>query len=226
MKANHLIILSAYLLLVFSCKKENQVDYTNVEFEATSIAKDGRLKVFTEKGRLISDLNEIKNFINDNTLLQGYELNVSNGESVKFISPDSVYFLNSSGITFKRFAYKIEGSNISFYETYPVRIEAKSSIYDEMVRFKPIFSEQYVVTGLGGAVVYTKRTNTIRGYISKNELKLNQFSFKLFKAQSDAYWQTYNGSQMNVFDENYLKTLTSRDTLAVQAHTMNFKRIN
>lgn len=224
---NNLLTALICLFFLFSCKKEKHNDFINAKFKASSITKDGTLKVFTENGEIITDQNVIAAFTANEDLLLSLDKRSAEGEGIKFVSADSVYFLNPNGTTFGKYAYKIDGANIFFYETIEGFIDGlSSSVHDKIVKFQPTFSEQYTIPGVGGLYTYKRRTNTVKGYITKDELKINQFSFKLRRTQDKDSWQEHSSTLMNVFNEDYLKTLTKQDMLAVQSYSLNFKRSN
>lgn len=223
-----LILVSTFLLT--SCKKESQQKYLNAEFVAASITKDGSLKVFSEGGKVLSDVNVIQNFTKDEMIFSKYDQTSANGERIKFISADSLYFTDAKGTPNARFSYQIQGTQILIQETHTEMMGQldpfAQQLYTAIVKYQPITSESYSVPGIGGSYTYRKVTTTAVGYLTPKELKLYRFAFKYRIVSDNLAFRTYTGLPMNKFNEDFLKSLTAQHTLAIQAYTLNFKRGN
>jgi len=227
MKISYLLVL-LISLFVISCKKDEHNNFNNAEFSSSSITKDGNLKVFTESGKVVKDVNTIQNFMRDETILMDFDKTTANGEQIKFVSADSVYFLGAGQRIQGRYAYKMQGTKILFYETLEEMLGRGDAylenLYRTIVKYQPTYSATYNVSGIGGLYTYRKTTNTFVGYITKTELKLYRFAFKLHKVNGSNAWRTDIGIPMNQFNEDFAKKLTSQDLLAIQPYVLNFKR--
>ena len=227
MKISYLLVL-LISLFVFSCKKDEQNNFSNAEFSSSSITKDGDLKVFSESGRVVKDVNTIQNFMRDEKILMDFDKTNTNGEQIKFISADSVYFLGTGQHIYGKYAYKMQGTKILFYETLEEMLGGGDAyienLYRTIVKYQPTYSASYNVSGIGGLHTYRKTTNTFVGYITKTELKLYRFAFKFHKVNGGNAWRTDIGIPINQFNEDFAKKLTSQDLLAIQPYVLNFNR--
>jgi len=229
MKINALSVILITSLFAFSCKKDQEINLVNTEFQAVSITKDGALKVYTDRGQKVTDLARIQKIIEGEDILWNRDKTVASGEKVKFVSVDSVYFLTDHGDIARRLSYKTEGTKVIFSETFTERLESSNStgLYTNIVKYKPLFSETFRVQGIGGLHSYRKVTNTIYANIYGGKLTIYQFAFKLATGQSSgAYSKSDSGIPMNQFNDDFLKSLTAQDILAVQSYTLNFNKLN
>ena len=228
MKTSYFLIALITLSFVFSCKKDENKKTQNAEFTLTSIAKDGKLSVFTEGGKTIKDVTVIQDFVKGGDAFFNFDKPIDNGERIEFVGADSVHFLTSSGAIFRRCAYKMQGTKIFFYETFAEMITPSDqyleNLYRNIVKYQPVYAAPYTVSGLGGEYAYRKVTFTTVGYISKTELKIYRFVFKMHRDYGENYVYTSLGFPTNQFDENFAKKLNKYETLAIQPYTFRYKR--
>lgn len=229
MKKNQILAVALALgCLLLSCKKEKQTSLINAEFSATSITKDGGLKVYTTGGSLVNDAHTIQTFTAGEQLLLTWDRTPTAEEKVRFVSADSVYLMMGNGIVYQRYAYKRQGSKIFFEETHEEMIQPGdgdlAQLYTNIVKYQPTVIETYSVPGIGGLNYYRRIKTVAVGEISQTDLKIYRFAFKYSKVNGDGYYRTNSGIPMNQFNEQFLKTLTAQSTLAIQGYVLNFKR--
>lgn len=227
MKNRHLIVVPILCFFLFSCKKEQNISFVNAEFIASSITKEGTLKVFGQGGKIIDDPTVVSGFTAGEQTLLSLEQTLPAGERVKFISADSVYFLSANGTIYQKYAYKREGTKIFFSETH-IEFEGHidtyvNHLYKSIVKYAPVLSENNA-SPRGGLYSYRNVTTTAIGYLSQTELKIDQFAFKYKTVYTDGAWRSNGGVLMNQFNDQFPQTLTAQNTLAIQAYVLNFRR--
>lgn len=226
MKKFFLITLTSLCFVVISCKKDQVQNFIGAEFGASSITVNGDLRVYTEGGQAVIDPNTIQNFTTGNQPMLRLDQNINANERVKFVSSDSVYFIGANGAVDQKYAYKLEGTKILFYQTH-IQISGQvdsyiENLYQSIVKYQPLVS---ATQGSPSGFYYRTVTNISVGDLTAQQLKIYRFAFKYTTTYNDGSWRANGAILMNQFNTQFVKTLTSQNMLAIQDYVLNFKRV-
>ena len=219
MKAKALITISSFLLLIFSCKKENADVVYGATYMKSATQTLSEIRYYSRNGNI--DIKSIPAIWIDNDTARFNFLTTSIRtpgflDSLKFINSQeaiSKYYNSETKYTMEKTGSRMiltEKNIIGYHSTYADEYTKSPQYY--LLQYKPEVFDEWIISSIRGAYLF--------GYSTKQKVVVEINGDKLFLPiiyyQQHRNGQTINSSYLNNnLQKDFYKNIMAGDTIAV-----------